>query len=180
MKSEEVPEIKVSPAGDGAESTPTYPAGSKIQKAVTIKERSLTSVVLPILAWPILDSFGDIDKQPLPTRIDRFLTRIYLFLFMSDGIQKQQRAMRPTLANAQESATKEKIPKVAKSLSELENYVANECTSQSSTDIFHELHHIFCIFIPEEHDQSLVPIQFYWGAVYEICVSVLMSPGEFH
>ena len=170
MKSE-TPEIKVSLDGDASKSVSTNITAPKLPKTGTLKGLNMNAIITPILAWPILDSFGDIDTQPIVMRIDRFLTRIYLFLFMGDGIHKQQRAMRPTIADAQQSARDEKLPATVKTLSELKDYSNAEKRSPVAKEIFQRMHSLFEMFIPAEHDQNWTSIQLFWGAVHEICVS---------
>ena len=137
----------------------------------TLRELNMKSVIIPILAWPILDSFGDMDTKPVRERLERFLTRIYLFLFMGNGIHKQQRAMRPTMNDAQQSATNEKIPESAKTLSELNDHIEAGGRSPLAREMFQKFHDLFKIFIPDEHDQNWISIQLYWGTVFEIYVS---------
>ena len=177
MKSEslEVPKIRIYDAGDASENFPQNSPDLNISEASTVKEPNMNELVSPILAWPILDSFGEVDGQSGATQVERFLTRIYLFLFEEGGIQKQHRAARPTLANAKDLANKQRIPKVAKTFAEVNQSINTDISSKSATALFKILDRLFRIFIPANQDQALFPIQLYWGAVHEICVSAFFQ-----
>lgn len=163
----EVPEIKVSTADGGTEDT----AASQNPRSDPSKVPDTSLIVSSILAWPVMDIYGDDDNQPLSSRISKFLNAIYVVLFMGDKLSKQQQAVRPTRATAQQIAAKEKIPKASMTMVDVDRYWLQDGRPWLATRLYKQFRHIFQIFIPQEHDLESITILLYWGLTHEICVS---------
>ena len=101
-------------------------------------------IVSPFLAWDILDEFGEADQISKSTRVSRFLEAIYKHVTAEADLQV-----------------------VGVSQEEVGDYVLGQNNDFVSA-LWKDFQLIFRLYVPEEPNLAVRPIQMYWGALYVI------------
>jgi len=131
-------------------------------------------VVRALLAWPVVDDFGETDNCPVEVRTKRFLNAIYgslaavcaeanVALGESGGRGlESERSARPKISVEGRTA------RAVDDLGYERSYGESEPSIEQQ--VWWETLRLFNYFMIREHDAYSAPIRLFWGAVYELMV----------
>ena len=161
----DIPQIKV----QSAEESQSQGAGPPHQAPdISFSKDPSSHMVLPFLAWPVQDEFGEPDPLSTTERVDTFLRAIYIDLPTGDVMSVQERAMRPKLASAQRIAAKGRTEISTKTSAEVRSKWLAAGATGAESEMFRNFELVLLLFLPEPDKANSVPLELYWGAVDEV------------
>lgn len=150
---------------------------AKSRTSAGFEELRQAPVVKAFLAWPVIDEDEEVDVSVADRRVDRFLKDIYASLperkVNNDFVQGPQTAGSGSNPNP-ERDSKPKLDIQGKTLEDVRTLCLMDCSVTADvlgrTEILTECEKLLGYFVPGDHDQGSISVQFFWGAVYALLV----------
>ncbi|KAL8758055.1 MAG: hypothetical protein Q9199_001785 [Rusavskia elegans] len=148
---------------------------AQIRTSAGFEELRQAPVVKAFLAWPVIDEDEEVDVSMADRRVDRFLKDIYASLperkVNNDFVQGPQTAGSGSNPNP-ERDSKPKLDIQGKTLEDVRTLCLMDCSVTADvlgrTEILTECEKLLGYFVPSDHDQGSISVQFFWGAVYAL------------
>ena len=140
----EVPKLTVELAEEYNSRIPTRRSTFDAAEIDGPDTRKTIPIVSAFLAWDILDEIGEPVEMSLSNRVNRFLKAIYARVKTETNLQVTGAVQR-----------------------QVGEYVSKQNDDYISL-LWKDFQEIFRCYVPEEQDFAPLPIEMYWGGVYEI------------